>query len=196
VGKESSAAINDNADERPSRIVSASQAGDLPELPINFLASGSTASSELLTLLPAGVGLEFNPMEQRYELAVDPNYIGVGGSSSALLKSSTRKIDPDFGPRGRAPIERDMQLGVSSYLRFILSGAICCSGVHLALTPLDVVKTKVQTDPEKYPGMIKTFQKVYKDDGASGFIQGWVPTFLGFFFWGGVSYALTGKCLK
>jgi Mitochondrial carrier protein len=47
---------------------------------------------------------------------------------------------------------RDMDLGLAAYLRFILSGAICCSGVHLAVTPIDVVKTKVQADPIKYPG--------------------------------------------
>lgn len=39
--------------------------------------------------------------------------------------------------------------------------------------------------------MIRGFQKVYKEEGAAGFIQGWVPTFAGFFVWGGVSYALT-----
>ena len=54
-----------------------------------------------------------------------------------------------------------------------------------------MVKTKVQSDPKKYPGMIRAFQQVYRDDGAAGFIRGWVPTFLGFFCWGGLSYALT-----
>jgi len=55
----------------------------------------------------------------------------------------------------------------------------------------DVVKTKVQSDNKKYPGMIRAFKKVYRDDGAAGFIQGWIPTFVGFFVWGGLSYALT-----
>lgn len=115
----------------PQRIVSAAaSAGILPE-PINFVSGGA---SELLSLLPAGVGLEFNALYNRYELAVDPNY---QDATPLWLKKSARKIDPDFGPRGRSPIERDMQLGLSSYLRFILSGAICSSGVHLALTPID-----------------------------------------------------------
>jgi hypothetical protein len=119
----------------PQRIVSASVSdGDIPE-PLNFI-SGGAASSELLSLLPAGVGLEFNALYNRYELAVDPNY---DDSTPLLMRGMgmARKIDPDFGPRGRAPIEREMQLGFSSYLRFMLSGAICCSGVHLALTPID-----------------------------------------------------------
>jgi solute carrier family 25 (mitochondrial phosphate transporter), member 3 len=54
-----------------------------------------------------------------------------------------------------------------------------------------VVKTKVQTDPIKYPGVIRSFSTVWKEEGAKGFLQGWAPTFVGFFVWGGVSYALT-----
>jgi solute carrier family 25 (mitochondrial phosphate transporter), member 3 len=54
-----------------------------------------------------------------------------------------------------------------------------------------VVKTKVQTDPIKYPGVIRSFGTVWKEEGAKGFVQGWAPTFVGFFVWGGVSYALT-----
>jgi solute carrier family 25 phosphate transporter 3 len=84
-----------------------------------------------------------------------------------------------------------MELGISSYIRFAASGAICCSGVHLALTPIDVVKTKVQMDPVKYSGVGLTFQKVFQDGGPGAFFTGWAPTFLGFFVWGGISYALT-----
>ena len=56
---------------------------------------------------------------------------------------------------------------------------------------LTVVKTKVQTDPIKYPGIVPAFTKIWNDDGLEGFVQGWVPTFVGYFTWGGVSYALT-----
>jgi hypothetical protein len=54
-----------------------------------------------------------------------------------------------------------------------------------------VVKTKVQTDPIKYPGVIRSFGTVWKEEGTKGFLQGWAPTFVGFFVWGGVSYAPT-----
>jgi solute carrier family 25 (mitochondrial phosphate transporter), member 3 len=43
----------------------------------------------------------------------------------------------------------------------------------------------------KYPGIVQAFTKVLKDDGVEGFVQGWAPTFVGYFAWGGVSYALT-----
>ena len=54
-----------------------------------------------------------------------------------------------------------------------------------------VIKTKVQTDPKNYPGMVRGFQRTLSEGGASGFFAGWKPTFLGFFVWGGLSYALT-----
>lgn len=59
------------------------------------------------------------------------------------------------------------------------------------MTPLDVVKTKVQTNPETYPGIIRSFRRVLQDEGVSTLFTGWAPTFVGFFLWGGVSYALT-----
>lgn len=97
----------------------------------------------------------------------------------------------DFGPRGRSPIEREKKLTSDIILRFFAAGALCCSSVHLVLTPLDVVKTNIQTNPEKYSNPIKTFNILLDEKGVSGFLAGWVPTFIGFFINGGVSYACT-----
>jgi solute carrier family 25 phosphate transporter 3 len=168
---------------------SADLGADLPELPT--FGAGTSSSTQLLSLLPAGIGLEYDLEKSRYVLSVDPNYADATGSMSRLVSKSKRAYDPDFGPRGRSPIEREMELGVATYLRFVASGAVCCSGVHLALTPIDVVKTKVQTDPDNYPGIVRGFKKQLEIGGVSGFFTGWAPTFLGFFVWGGLSYALT-----
>lgn len=59
------------------------------------------------------------------------------------------------------------------------------------LTHLLSLLKKVQTDPVQYNGIINSFRKVWLDKGLEGFFQGWAPTFLGFFLWGGLSYALT-----
>ena len=40
--------------------------------------------------------------------------------------------------------------GVDLYARFALAGAVCCSVTHGALTPVDVVKTRIQLEPEIY----------------------------------------------
>jgi len=50
---------------------------------------------------------------------------------------------------------------------------------------------KVQTDPKNFPSVIPSFQRIWKQNGLEGFFKGWAPTFLGFFVWGGFSYAFT-----
>ena len=97
----------------------------------------------------------------------------------------------DFGPRGRSPIEKDKLLNIKSLLLFALSGALCSSSVHLVVTPLDVVKTNLQTNPEKYPNPVAAFNTLITERGLTGFFSGWVPTFIGFFIYGGVSFAST-----
>lgn len=44
---------------------------------------------------------------------------------------------------------------------------------------------------EKYPGVVTGFKRVLEEGGMSGFFAGWAPTFVGFFFWGGVAYSIT-----
>lgn len=39
---------------------------------------------------------------------------------------------------------------MSSHDRFALAGALGCAVTHGALTPVDVVKTRIQLDPEVY----------------------------------------------
>ena len=57
---------------------------------------------------------------------------------------------------------------------------------------VDVVKTKVQTQPDVYnEGIIRTFTKVLEEEGARTFFDGWEPTFVGFFFSGGFGFFLT-----
>jgi len=157
--------------------------------PLPFWTRQSSSSSELLRLLPAGVGLEYDTTSKRYALAMDTDFMSK--YPAILQQGSSRILGTEFGPRGRAPIEREMELGLSAYLRFYLSGATCASLVHVALTPLDVAKTKLQTAPTKYPNIGSAFQIVAQDEGLATFFTGWLPTLLGNFFAGGVLYVTT-----
>lgn len=40
--------------------------------------------------------------------------------------------------------------GIDLYSRFAFAGAVCCSITHGSLTPVDVVKTRIQLEPEVY----------------------------------------------
>mmetsp|Transcript_14065 Transcript_14065/g.32744 ORF Transcript_14065/g.32744 Transcript_14065/m.32744 type:complete len:1043 (-) Transcript_14065:1599-4727(-) len=172
------------------RAVSATTGGQDSQLPVFWNGGPSSSSGQLLMLLPPGLGLEFDSDLKRFVLSASADYLDIN-EGSPLFGGSTRPLDPEFGPRGRSPIDREVQLDFQSYIRFCVSGAICASGVHLMVTPLDVIKTKIQTDPENYPGPIASFQKIVDERGIGGFFNGWIPTFVGFFFWGGFSYSLT-----
>lgn len=151
--------------------------------------SGRSSSAELLRLLPAGIGLDYDRSQQRYVLAVDTDFMEK--YPAVLQQGSNRLLGTEFGPRGRAPIERNINLGLSEYLRFCLSGATCASLVHVALTPIDVIKTKVQVNSVKYPTIGSSFQTVFQEEGLPTFFSGWLPTTLGNFASGGVLYVTT-----
>ncbi|KAK3392578.1 mitochondrial phosphate carrier protein [Sordaria brevicollis] len=75
------------------------------------------------------------------------------------------------------------------YARFALAGAICCSVTHGALTPVDVVKTRIQLDPVTYNnGMIGGFRKVVQNEGAGALLTGVGPTFAGYFLQGAFKF--------
>ncbi|KAF9092141.1 mitochondrial phosphate carrier protein [Mortierella sp. AM989] len=71
--------------------------------------------------------------------------------------------------------------GVALYARYALAGAICCGVTHGALTPVDVVKTRIQLEPTVYnKGMAASFRQVIKAEGAGALLTGFGPTFAGY----------------
>ena len=78
--------------------------------------------------------------------------------------------------------------------RGALAGGICCGITHGALTPVDVVKTRIQLDPVKYnQGFIGGFKQVIEGEGAGALLTGLGPTAQGYFIqgwfkFGGVEY--------
>ncbi|KAL1304563.1 hypothetical protein AAFC00_003539 [Neodothiora populina] len=79
--------------------------------------------------------------------------------------------------------------GVSLYSRFALAGAICCSVTHGGLTPVDVVKTRIQLDPVTYNrGLIGGFRQVIQKEGAGALLTGAGPTFAGYFLQGAFKF--------
>jgi len=68
------------------------------------------------------------------------------------------------------------------YLRAAAAGGICCSVTHGALCPVDVIKTRIQLEPEVYnKGMIDAFKVVVEKEGAMALSTGLGPTVVGYF---------------
>ncbi|OQN97614.1 hypothetical protein B0A48_16478 [Cryoendolithus antarcticus] len=79
--------------------------------------------------------------------------------------------------------------GVDLYFRFAFAGAVCCSLTHGGLTPVDVVKTRIQLDPVTYNrGLIGGFRQIIAKDGASALLTGAGPTFAGYFLQGAFKF--------
>ncbi|KAH0847222.1 hypothetical protein AYO21_10875 [Fonsecaea monophora] len=79
--------------------------------------------------------------------------------------------------------------GLDLYSRFAFAGAVCCSVTHGALTPVDVVKTRIQLDPATYNnGMIGGFRKVIQNEGAGALLTGFGPTAAGYFLQGAFKF--------
>lgn len=101
-------------------------------------------------------------------------------SGNAPAKSSAAKLGADAEPK---------MSELALYSRFALAGAICCSLTHGGLTPVDVVKTRIQLDPVTYNrGMIGGFRKVVQNEGFGALLTGAGPTFAGYFLQGALKF--------
>lgn len=70
---------------------------------------------------------------------------------------------------------------VGDYASFALAGAMGCGLTHGAMTPIDVVKTRIQLEPTVYnKGMISSFRQVVSKEGAGALLTGLGPTVLGY----------------
>lgn len=65
-------------------------------------------------------------------------------------------------------------------------GAVSCGVTHTAVVPLDLVKCRLQVNPDKYKNIINGFKVTLKEDGSRGLAKGWAPTFIG--------YSMQGLC--
>ncbi|KAI0182059.1 mitochondrial phosphate carrier protein [Hypoxylon sp. FL1284] len=80
-------------------------------------------------------------------------------------------------------------LSVSEVARYAFSGAICCSFTHAILTPVDVVKTRVQLEPAVYNrGLAGGLRQVVAYDGAAALLTGFGPTVTGYFLQGAFKF--------
>lgn len=67
-----------------------------------------------------------------------------------------------------------------------LGGVLSCGITHTAVVPLDLVKCRLQVDPDKYKNVLNGFKVSLKEEGVRGLAKGWAPTFFG--------YSMQGMC--
>lgn len=73
------------------------------------------------------------------------------------------------------------EFGSSKYFLLCgLGGMIACGSTHTLVTPLDLVKCRIQVNPQKYKNVGTGFKVTIKEDGIKGLAKGWAPTLLGY----------------
>jgi len=65
--------------------------------------------------------------------------------------------------------------------RYFLAGGICAATSHGITTPIDVIKTRIQTNPEKYTqGVFHAAKDIIATEGVSFLLAGLAPTIVGY----------------
>jgi len=85
---------------------------------------------------------------------------------------------------GHKPVTRERGLGVVDFEKFAVAGALGCAFMHTVVVPLDVVKTRLQTSPGRYTGLVDGVQTIIKEEGPIMLMQGSSPTIAGFAWYG------------
>ena len=148
-------------------------------------------------LLPNNLVPKYDPCLERFIISpveeLDPNYCIYFEDEFKVVPS--QKFSKYFsfldGPKARDPVEKERELDATVFWRFALCGALCCSTAHAVLVPLDVVKTKMQASPSKYPSFVSATRRIVDEGGPSALLLGAGPTVLGYLVYGAVSFGLT-----
>jgi len=61
-----------------------------------------------------------------------------------------------------------------------LGGILSCGITHTALTPLDLIKCRIQVDPAKWQSIGTGAKLTIAEDGILGLTRGWAPTAIGY----------------
>lgn len=77
-----------------------------------------------------------------------------------------------------------------NYSQFFVAGALCAMVTHGAMTPIDVVKTRIQIDPAlARSSMFLAGRKIVASEGPKGLLTGFGPTAVGYLVQGGGKFA-------
>merc|ERR1711997_314742 len=139
------------------------------------------------------MGTFFDGFERRRSLAPQRTPCDLDSALLNRARALTHKMDPKkvssvfpSPVAGRttsaaaAEPQYSCEFGSSKYY------ALSCGLTHTMVTPLDLVKCRLQVNKEKYKTLGNGFKLTVQESGASGLFLGWAPTAIG--------YSMQGIC--
>jgi solute carrier family 25 phosphate transporter 3 len=147
-----------------------------------LLIAGALLTNDLTTLLPAGYQcvkvqgsnncFALYPAISLFEVGVDEEF---GQTAVATA----------FGPLSETPLTRELpNYSFDTYALFGISGAAGCVLTHSVVIPLDVVKTRAQTDPDGYTNVFEGASQIIEKEGIQGLLLGAQATLAGYSWYG------------
>ena len=110
----------------------------------------SNYQQDFTLLLPQKYQVQYDPNVQYYIITPNINLfeIPINNEGDTTSSSSTTKyaISTTFGPLSYRPLSRERKLSLDVYALLGISGGLGCASTHTLVIPLDVVKTRIQTN--------------------------------------------------
>lgn len=76
-------------------------------------------------------------------------------------------------------------------VRYFVSGGLCAALSHGVTTPIDVVKTRIQSEPEVFnQGLVSATKAIVSEDGIGSLLGGLGPTVVGYGIEGAMKFGL------
>lgn len=120
-----------------------------------------------------------------------PNSLYSAGSSFPAAAMAPAPEMPSRRPITIPAASEKIELYSPAYYRAcVIGGILSCGLTHTMVTPLDVVKCNMQTDPVRYPSISKGFGITVKEQGLAGLVRGWAPTLVGYSIQGAGKFGL------
>ncbi|XP_069620543.1 solute carrier family 25 member 3-like [Ranitomeya imitator] len=114
----------------------------------------------------------------------------LGPENVTLRKNGSSQVQPVRRLAAAAAVqegEYSCEYGSAQFYAICgFGGILSCGITHTAVVPMDLVKCRIQVDPQKYKSIFNGFSVTLKEDGVRGLAKGWAPTFIG--------YSMQGLC--
>lgn len=131
-------------------------------------------------LLPNKYQVIYNESTKSFKITPNINLFEIGINEDSKLPA----ISTTFGPLSSQPLSRERNLTLDIYALLGVSGGAGCALTHTLVIPLDMVKTRLQTNPGQYGGIFSGAATIAKEEGINALFLGTQATIVGYSWYG------------
>jgi solute carrier family 25 phosphate transporter 3 len=131
-------------------------------------------------LLPNKYHILYNDIDHSYAIAPKINLFEIEVNEEPGVTA----ISTTFGPLSSKPLLRERSFSLNIYALLGISGGAGCALTHTLVIPLDVVKTRMQTNPGEYDGVFDGAATIVREEGVGALLLGAQATIVGYLWYG------------